>query len=266
MSFDKTPWTERITVRMPMTMAHWFVALLCSVQMVLAESPNEQFDRGNKLYEQGKYSEAMGVYQKLQQSGYVSPALLFNMGNASYKAGQIGRALVHYRLAERMDPRDPDLRANLKFARDSVQSKSVTPESWWNRGVRKLTLNQWTVVATASFFGLMSLLTIPLIRPNLRTACRTYLPVALLSLAMFGSGLFLSYKQQFLTRDAVVISTEAIARYGPLDKSPVAFSLNNGAEVSVLDQLNGYIQVRDGMGRVGWIPENSALILTSVKS
>ena len=77
------------------------------------------FDTANKLYEEGKFAEAAAAYESLVQSRQVSAALYFNLGNAWFKSGQIGRAIAAYRQAEQMTPRDPDLRANLQFARET---------------------------------------------------------------------------------------------------------------------------------------------------
>ena len=44
-----------------------------------------------------------------------SPALLFNYGNAEFKAGHLGKAIAAYRRAELLAPRDAEIRANLAF-------------------------------------------------------------------------------------------------------------------------------------------------------
>src|SRR6266700_7137667 len=116
-----------------------------------AESPTSAFEAANKLYKQGKHSEAAANYQKLIQAGRVSAALYFNLGNSFFKSGQIGRAIAAYRQAERITPRDPDLRANLRFARNQIQGPTLAVNSW-QRWLRKLTLNEWTLLAAASLW------------------------------------------------------------------------------------------------------------------
>ena len=48
------------------------------------------FEKANTLYKDGKHAEAAEAYQELSQTG-VSANLLFNMGNAYFKAGELGR-------------------------------------------------------------------------------------------------------------------------------------------------------------------------------
>ena len=112
------------------------VLLLAWVTVVSspAQSPGgvsaTAFDSANKLYEEGKFAEAVSAYEKLAQSGETSAALYFNLGNAFFKSGQIGRAVAAYRTAEQLTPRDPDVRANLQFARNQAQGPTLSPGRW----------------------------------------------------------------------------------------------------------------------------------------
>src|SRR5208337_1300274 len=124
------------------------IVFLC-VLSVRAEDPGAAFDAANRLYEQGKYSEAAAAYQKLVQAGQVSAALYFNLGNACFKAGTLGRALAAYRQAEALAPRDPDLRANIQFARDQAQGPTLAL-SRWQKVLGRLSLNEWTILAAAA--------------------------------------------------------------------------------------------------------------------
>src|SRR5512137_1502266 len=76
------------------------VLLFLSAFPLVAADPSSAFDAANRLYAQNKYSEAAAGYEQLIAAGSVSPALYFNLGNANFKSGQIGRALAAYRQAE----------------------------------------------------------------------------------------------------------------------------------------------------------------------
>ena len=79
------------------------------------------FSAANQLYAKGKFADAAAAYEKILQTGAQSPALLFNAGNAEFKAGHLGKAIAAYRRAEQLSPRDAELRANLAFVRNQVQ-------------------------------------------------------------------------------------------------------------------------------------------------
>ena len=55
------------------------------------------FETGNKLYEERKFTEAAVAYQTTVDCGQGSPALYFNLGNALFKSGNIGRSILAYR-------------------------------------------------------------------------------------------------------------------------------------------------------------------------
>ena len=80
--------------------------------------------------------------------------MLFNWGNALFKSGQLGRAIAVYRRAEALSPRDPDLRANLQFARNSVTGGAGARPDRWRHWLNRWTLNEWT--ASAAIAALLS--------------------------------------------------------------------------------------------------------------
>src|SRR5262245_50565847 len=104
--------------------------LFLSSAHAASESAGPPFDSANLLYEQGKFAEAASAYQSLLKSGRTSAAVYYNLGNAFFKAGQIGRAIAAYARAEQITPRDPDLRANLQFARNQVQGPTFANPTW----------------------------------------------------------------------------------------------------------------------------------------
>ena len=103
---------------------------------MFAQSPEQVFQQGNALYQQGKFAEAAGVYEAILKSGSVSGELLFNLGNAYYKTGNMGKAILQYERALRLMPGDDDLRHNLQLANLLIVDRiEATPRlflwDWW---------------------------------------------------------------------------------------------------------------------------------------
>jgi len=217
------------------------------------------FDAANKLYEEGKFADAASAYEKLTQSGQASAALYFNLGNAFFKSGQIGRAIAAYRQAEQITPRDPDLRANLQFARNQTPSPTLVPGRW-QRWLGRLTLNEWTFLAAGVLWLWLLLLAVLQWRPALKPTLRWYL----YSLAALGLLLsvcaFFTLRQTRFTRTAIVVAHDATVRFGPLPESPSAFTVHDGAELRVLDQKDEWLQVSAGPRRTGWLRRDQALV------
>src|SRR5215468_6877297 len=89
------------------------------------------FFRANHLYADGRYADAAAEYEHVLESGVASANLYFNLGNAYLKAGDVGRAVLAYERARRLAPGDPDVRANLAFARGEDAGGDESPR--WTR-------------------------------------------------------------------------------------------------------------------------------------
>jgi tetratricopeptide (TPR) repeat protein len=216
------------------------------------------FESANKLYEEGKFTEAAAAYEGLVKSGQVSAALYFNLGNAWFKSGQIGRAIAAYRQAEQITPRDPDLRANLQFARNQTHGPTLSP-SRWQRWLGRLTLNEWSVLAAVALWLWLLLLAILQWRPALRLVLRTYVILLAVLVALLCACATAALRETRFTHAAIVITPEVAVRYGPLAESPTAFTVHDGAELRVLDQKDEWLQVSAGPRRTGWLRRDQTI-------
>lgn len=236
--------------------------LLLTAANLHAESTSDAFIQGNKLYEEGKYPQAAAAYEKITQAGTVSPALYFNLGNACLKAGQIGRAICAYRQAENMAPRDPDIRANLQIARAQANDISpALPGSRWTRWVGRLTLNEWTLAASAAAACFFIVLTIRELSPPFRKS-GTAAAAGLGCLCLAGAVcLGLAAQQRLFDKSSVVIVSEAVARIGPLPEAQSAFTFRDGAELLVMERDGDWLQVSDGSRHIGWLTQKEVAMV-----
>ena len=79
---------------------------------------NSRPDRARQLF---RASEQR--FSSIAAAGVVNGYLHFNIGNCHLQAGDVGRAILHYRRAQSLIPRDPLLADNLAVAR----SRCLTP-------------------------------------------------------------------------------------------------------------------------------------------
>jgi tetratricopeptide (TPR) repeat protein len=220
--------------------------------------PAADFDAANKLYEQSKFPEAAAAYEKLIAAGTVSPAIYFNLANAHFKAGEVGRAIAAYRQAERIAPRDPDVRANLQFVRNQVQGPTLTPGRW-ERWLQRLTLNEWTALASVALWIWLALLVVVQFRPDWKPALRSVVWSSAFAAIVLGAFVWASASA---TADgtAIVSAHEAVVRNGPFDESPSAFTVHDGAELNVTDKKDGWLQVSLGDRRIGWLKREQVVL------
>jgi uncharacterized protein YgiM (DUF1202 family) len=62
-------------------------------------------------------------------------------------------------------------------------------------------------------------------------------------------------------KSAVVIAKDAAVKTGPLDDSQNAFNAKDGAELTVLDERDDWLQVTDPRNRLGWIKRDAVQVL-----
>jgi tetratricopeptide (TPR) repeat protein len=223
-----------------------------------ADDVSAAFYEANKLYEKGSYTEAARAYENILEEGHVSSAIYFNQGNALFKSGQKGRAIAAYRQAAKLSPRDPDVRANLQFARNQASDGggAASPTGAW---IERLTLNEWTLLASLATTVLFALLIVRQLWPGLRETLRTYTLVAGAGALLLAALLGISVHREYSLQPSVVVVPEAVARRGPFDESQTAFTARDGAELMVLDAKGEWLQVSDGAGRTGWIRDKSVM-------
>jgi tetratricopeptide (TPR) repeat protein len=239
--------------------------LLLSAGGLFAAGVEVAFDAANKLYEEGKLADAARAYEKLLAEGHRSAAVYYNLGTACYQAGQMGRAVVAFRQAERLSPRDASLRANLQFVRKKVNGEEKTPVTWWRSWFSLLTLNEGTVLVAGAFWIWFLALALGEWRPGLKSRLRGCVlasgGMTLLLGACLAAGAYARYGDVW----AVVVVREAVVRFGPLEESQTAYHLPDGAEVTVRDVKDNWLQVRDGDKRVGWIKRDQVVLLSDPK-
>ena len=225
-----------------------------------AQSPSNAFEAANRLYFEGKYSEAATTYGILEQSGQHSAALYFNLGNALFKSGQLGRAIAAYRHAEILAPRDPDIRANLQFARAQRQGPTLSP-SKSQQWLRRLSVNEWASLAAVAIWLFFGVLVLAQFRPALSRNARVFLIAlgiaALLLCGCTGAAVASTKSDQM----AVVIVPDGVVRNGPLDEAQNAFTVHDGAELGVLDRKDNWFQVEVDGGRTGWIKNDQVAMV-----
>jgi len=233
---------------------------LCCPGKIFAADAASDFSAANQLYAAGKFADAAVAYEKILQTSGQSPALLFNCGNAEFKAGHLGKAIAAYRRAELLAPRDAELRANLAFVRSRVQGATVQ-ESRWQSWVRSLTLNEGALLTAVFIWAMFGLLAVRQVRPALAPKLRSVTRLAIVLTIFSGTVLALQAANHFNSSVAVVTGAEATARSGPFDDAQTAFTVHDGTEMPVLDRHDEWVEVADATGKVGWFSRKQVEVL-----
>lgn len=218
------------------------------------------FAKGNDLYAKGKYSDALTVYQQIVNDGYRSAALYFNMGDASYKKGDIPSAILYFEKAHKLSPGDADINFNLKYAGlKTIDKVEESPEfflsKWWKDIILSFSVNTlaaWSVILALLGSGVLILYffagSVGIKKTSFYTAILFFF-CALLSI--FVANRQLSYFDSH--QQAIVFSGAVNVKSSPEAKAATLFVIHDGTKVNVLDQSNGWIRISLANGTEGWI-------------
>lgn len=218
---------------------------------------NNVFDLANGEYKAGNFRDALELYKSLISSDGIRTAdIHYNIGNTEFKLRNYGRAIVSYRRAQLITPRDQDIIANLNHVRemtidriDQAKSTELFREIFFFHYFLGKTETEISFIC--AYVTFVSLLIIQLIRKS--TAMRRLAFIAFFLALMFGSSLIIKWYDGVNSDQAVVVVEETEVRTGPGRNYMVSFGLHDGAEVEVHKSQNGWCQIELPDGRRGWL-------------
>ncbi len=236
-----------------------FLVLLSGLSACTPEKiSGTQMAEANQLYETGQFSEAAAAYQALVDAGADDGALYYNLGNAYYKSGDLGRAILNYRRAQLLRPRDSDVEANLQLAREQTIDKLESDGDSFIDSIRHIlvewtTLNEAAVIMLGIWLAFCAMIVAAILRPRWRRGLRYAIGVVavVLLVGIISSGIRLSDSHD---DDAVVVMPSVEAHSGPGDDYLTEFTLHSGAEVRVLEQRNNWTRISLPGNLQGWLP------------
>ncbi len=212
-------------------------------------------DAGN-LYEMGKYDVAIGEYNKILKSGYDSGVLEFNLGNAYFKKGDLGHAILSYERAKRIMPRDADLKANLSLAKAKIKGnveENMGLLEWrpLKMCLENISANEIVYILSAIYLALLLFILLALYRP---VFMKNLVAVIIILALLFSFNFYIAFHKIRLTEtQSIVIAPEIEAKFAPIDSATKFFNLYEGMDVIVLSEKNGWAKVKRSDGKVGWI-------------
>jgi len=215
-----------------------------------AEDPSQVFADAGKAYDAGQFAEAARKYESILGQGQISHELFFNLGNALYKQGRTGDAVLQYRRAWMLAPRDPDAAANLRLAAQA--SNALVPDLPLASVLFfKLSFKEWLRVALASYWICAALIALYLFAPPRRPLLRRTIAVFSFTLALGIAGAA-QWHAMHRRPEVVVLAPAQQALFAPMDNSTPHFALPPGSVVRTIESSGPWVKVAYGKD-AGWI-------------
>jgi tetratricopeptide (TPR) repeat protein len=235
----------------------WLVA---STASAAADDRRELAEKAVASYESGDFAAAAAGFESLLASGAVNGHVYYNLGNTYYRLGRRGEAMAAYLAARRYLPRDPDVRANLKFVLAGVPDKVDTEVDRGAAGallfwVRPFTPREFAYGAAGAACVAALLLAASLWRRSLRPTALAAMALPVLALCGYALSL-----RQHRAWGAVTAKTAPV-RSGPGAKDGVLFQLREGAPFLVTGSRGADVyELRLSDGKHGWIAVQDAKV------
>jgi len=209
------------------------------------------------------YRKAALRLERIAQEGKIQNGkLYYNIGNAYFRIGDIGRAILHYRRAQQLIPNDVNLQQNLNYARskridqieEQQQKKILKTLLFWHYDFSaKTRLLVFTICVTV--FCLVASLRLFWKKSGFLWFMGISVVLALL---LLGSLVFQAQSQSGNT-DGVILADEVIARKGNSETYQPSFEtpLHAGTEFELIEKREDWYQINLPDGRKCWLPQYS---------
>lgn len=233
-----------------------FIFILFS-QVFYSQTP---FEKGNALYQQGKYNEAINFYQGILNDGKESAEVYFNLGNCYYKLNKVAPAIYNFEMAKKLDPDDKEIENNLEFAQKmTIDAIQETPQVGFSKILTDFTsslhYDTWAWLAIVSSF-LVLICFLGYYFSGTPTIKRISFSGMLLGLLFVLISYFagIAKKNRVVNdRPAIVFDDVTSVKSEPNASAQNAFVLHAGTKVQILETVNKYHKIKLADLKEGWV-------------
>jgi tetratricopeptide (TPR) repeat protein len=223
-----------------------------------------ELDRSDPDAAKAYYQEAILHYEAIAKNGGVrNGKLYYDVGNAYFRLGDTGRAILNYKRAELFMRNDPNLRQNLDYARNR-RADRIEPRQK-EKVLKTLFFLHYDIpsrlklVVFAISFGALWIAAGA--RLLLKAGwLKIVIAVAAVASAAFLVSLVVDSASLARTPEGVIVAEETIGRMGDADTYQPSFKepLHAGSEFRLIEKRPGWWQVELESGDRTWIPEGAA--------
>ncbi len=238
----------------------------------LFSQANQSFRQANSAgdTEQAErlYEKAILAFEKIINEGQVKNAkLYYNLGNAYFLKGNVGKAVLNYRRAEKLDGSDANIQKNLTFARskriDKVGTKTekrvLQTLFFWHYDFSIKTRFLFTCI----FFGIVCICITGIIWFGRSAVWVAPAIICAILTVCFLLSLVVESRTQAGRVCGVITVKEIVARQGDGQNYPLSFKypLHEGTEFYLLESRPGWRHIKLFDDSDGWIPDAAAELI-----
>lgn len=219
-----------------------------------------QLMQAQDLYSNAKYDSAALIYQSIIDSGYQSPELYYNMGNAYFKLQEIPSAILYYEKALKLKPSDDNIQYNLNLCNTIIPDRiEKVPKlffiQWYENLYHYFPMDIWATIGIGLFsicsaFLLIFFLSNKTILKKIGFWSALFFLILSLFSFFLTSQKYDSYKNH---NEAIVFTPSVTIKSSPTKNSVDLFVIHEGTKVTILDKVGDWRKIKIQNGSVGWM-------------
>ena len=226
-----------------------------------SQETEKLFAEGNTFYKTENYSRAVEVYLAIEEQGFESADLYFNIGNCYYKMNKVAPSIYYYEKALKRDPNYEDAQFNQSFAqRMSIDAIEELPKTFLQRFqenvILKFTYETWAIISVIASFLMALLFLLYYFSGGTKTKL-AFFNTAILAFFVLVVTVFFAYQNYGVTskdRPAIIFAEATEIKNAPTPSGEEVFELHEGTKVQILDELDDWKKIKIADGKTGWIP------------
>lgn len=219
------------------------ILFVTALMPVMAAQLDEQAD---SAYAADNFKEAVELYKKAMAEHGTSAALYYNLGNAYYRTGDMGKAVICYERALRLDPTDVKAKTNLEFVNSKLVDKPGERGTFINVAAdtfaNKAKSNTWAWLAFALFALFIGGAALYFFGNEVKWRklgffggiCLLILSVITVVFAVKSHNIATSREYAVITAPSTILST---APRAPKNRNEEAMLLHQGTKLSINDSI-----------------------------
>jgi len=244
-----------------------FYLIIILSSLVKADS-NLIMQTANEYYKNNCYQLAIEEYNKLLLDGFEGTSLYYNLGNAHYRLGKIGYAILYYEKALKISPNDEDVLHNIALAKLNLKDKVDTLPPFfifnlWEGLLSAFSVSGWTIIVYIFFIlSLLSIVAYFFSRSLAQQRLSFFSGISLVAILILSIILLVvKINKEFNVKDGIIVESLLIVKSSPDYSAKDSFQIHEGLKVRVEDNVDDWVKIRLDDGKIGWIAEKSVGII-----
>lgn len=212
----------------------------------LPSKASDLISEADSSYMRHDYMTAAKLYEEAIMSEGLSSELYYNLGNAYYRLGKLGKSIINYERALRLNPLNDDAISNLSFVKTKKLDKEYDNRSFINKItdiiLYSFSSNGWAIISLIIFVLILSGVIIYIFSKNMNLKKIGFFGgiicimifIMTLTCAIVSASIIHNKSYAIILDESVMLSTTPKIPESHIEE---AMLLHEGAKIEIIDSV-----------------------------